>query len=248
MKYRNAQEIFPESLLKQIQRYVSGETIYIPAKNEKKGWGESSGYRKFLQERNEWIRNDFKNGLTIEAISEKFNLSYDSVKHIVYSKEKHTMLNYENTLSSATSFAKENKIDEWIHTYLKDGDRNIPFSDGLKLFERYFIGPIKMPTNLFERCCGPEENMKYKVDKDYFPIHVKALEDSIKSDPDMPPLISHYVEHSFEMNDGNHRLQAYKNLGIEEISVIIWITEEAEYQEFMSKYSEYVKDANIIRR
>lgn len=71
MKYRNAQEIFPESLLKQIQRYVSGETIYIPAKNEKKAWGESSGYRKFLQERNEWIRNDFKNGLTIEAISEK---------------------------------------------------------------------------------------------------------------------------------------------------------------------------------
>ena len=33
MNYRNAQDIFPENLLKQIQRYVSGETIYIPAKN-----------------------------------------------------------------------------------------------------------------------------------------------------------------------------------------------------------------------
>ena len=38
MNYRNAQDIFPENLLKQIQRYVSGETIYIPAKNEKKAW------------------------------------------------------------------------------------------------------------------------------------------------------------------------------------------------------------------
>lgn len=36
MNYRNAQDIFPENLLKQIQRYVSGETIYIPAKNEKR--------------------------------------------------------------------------------------------------------------------------------------------------------------------------------------------------------------------
>ena len=39
MNYRNAQDIFPENLLKQIQRYVSGETIYIPAKNKKKGLG-----------------------------------------------------------------------------------------------------------------------------------------------------------------------------------------------------------------
>lgn len=38
MAYRNAQEIFPEGLLKQIQRYVSGETIYIPAGEERKAW------------------------------------------------------------------------------------------------------------------------------------------------------------------------------------------------------------------
>ena len=44
MNYRNAQDIFPEQLLKQIQRYVSGETIYIPASEQKKtAWGESSG-------------------------------------------------------------------------------------------------------------------------------------------------------------------------------------------------------------
>ena len=40
MNYRNAQDIFPEQLLKQIQRYVSGETIYIPASEQKKkAWG-----------------------------------------------------------------------------------------------------------------------------------------------------------------------------------------------------------------
>ena len=48
MAYRNAQEIFPEGLLKQIQRYVSGENIYVPAREEKKAWGETSGYQRYI--------------------------------------------------------------------------------------------------------------------------------------------------------------------------------------------------------
>lgn len=39
------------------------------------------------------------------------------------------------------------------------------FSDGLKLFDRYFMGPVKMPLNLFKRCCGPEENMRWVLQK-----------------------------------------------------------------------------------
>ena len=58
-----------------------------------------------------------------------------------------------------------------------------------------------MPLELFHRCTGPEENMKYRIDKDWWPIHVAALEDLIKKDPDMPPLIVHYVEDDFELNE-----------------------------------------------
>ena len=75
-----------------------------------------------------------------------------------------------------------------------------------------------------------------------------ALEDSIKKDPNMPPLIAHYVEHGFEMNDGNTRLQAYKNLGVQEVNIIIWITEQEEYEEFMSRYGNYAEVAPVIRR
>ena len=52
MKYRNAKDIFPDALLRQIQRYVSGETIYVPARSERKAWGESSGYQQYIRERN----------------------------------------------------------------------------------------------------------------------------------------------------------------------------------------------------
>lgn len=248
MKYRNAQEIFPENLLKQIQRYVSGETIYIPAGSEKKAWGESSGYQQFLRERNANIREGFSNGKTIDELMDEYSLSYDSIKRIVYNKKEVTMLKYSATLSSAKAYAVAEKLDSWIHLYLNEEGRNIPFSDGLKLFDRYYISPVLMPLNLFTRCAGPEEEMVYQIDKDWFIHHVSELERAIKEEPDMPPLIVHYVNGEFELNDGNHRHKAYENLGIDKVWVIVWITDTSEYDDFMNKYGNYVKDSVIIRR
>ena len=101
MAYRNAQEVFPEGLLKQIQRYVSGETIYVPAREEKKAWGETSGYQQYIRERNREIRQGFEQGKTIDQLMDKYALSYDSIKRIVYSRKEIAMLKYSATLSSA---------------------------------------------------------------------------------------------------------------------------------------------------
>ena len=166
MAYRNAQEIFPEGLLKQIQRYVSGETIYIPAGEERKAWGETSGYQRYIRERNEEIRSAFAKGLSIEELMDKYALSYDSIKRIVYNRRETAMLKYSATLSSAKAYADAGKLDAWIHLYLNEEGRNIPFSDGLKLFDRYYFSPAEFPVSLFKRCAGPEPEMKYRIDKD----------------------------------------------------------------------------------
>ena len=248
MGYRNAQEIFPEGLLKQIQRYVSGETIYIPAGEERKAWGETSGYQRYIRERNEAIRRDFSEGLSIEELMEKYALSYDSIKRIVYNRKEIAMLKYSATLSSAKAYGEAGKMDAWIHLYLNEEGRNIPFSDGLKLFARYYFSPALFPVSLFKRCAGPEPEMKYRIDKDWWEQRVAGLEKSIRDDPDMPPLMVHYVDGEFELNDGNHRHKAYENLGIENAWVIIWITGEDELDDFMEKYGGYVKDSKVIRR
>lgn len=248
MGYRNAQEIFPEGLLKQIQRYVSGETIYVPARDERKAWGETSGYQRYIRERNEEIRTGFSNGLTMEELMEKYMLSYDSIKRIVYNRRETAMLKYSATLSSAMAYAQNGKLDVWLHLYLNEEGRNIPFSDGLKLFDRYYFSPALFPIRLFGRCTGPEPDMKYQIDKVWWKQRVAALEKSIQADKDMPPLIVHYVDGEFELNDGNHRHKAYENLGIENAWVIIWITEDAELDDFTARYGEYVKDCKIIRR
>ena len=84
MKYKNAQDILPDRLLKELQQYVSGETIYIPNRDSKKEWGSVSGARSFYKQRNESIRQQHRQGKTLEELAEEFNLSIDSIRKIVY--------------------------------------------------------------------------------------------------------------------------------------------------------------------
>lgn len=87
MKYRKAEEVLPERLLREIQEYVSGELIYIPSLDGmRKGWGEKSGTRDHLRRRNAEIRALFRQGSSIDRLSEIYCLSHDSIKKIVYSK------------------------------------------------------------------------------------------------------------------------------------------------------------------
>ena len=84
MKYKNAQDVLPDKLLKELQKYVSGETIYVPNAEEKKPWGEASGARNYYKQRNEQIREKFRSGRSIEELAAEYNLSADSIRKIVY--------------------------------------------------------------------------------------------------------------------------------------------------------------------
>lgn len=86
MKYRNAMHVLPDELLKEVQKYAAGEAIYIPKLQEKKKWGESSGARRFYKERNEKICKDFNDGIKVDSLADKYALSVESIKRIVYSK------------------------------------------------------------------------------------------------------------------------------------------------------------------
>lgn len=88
MKYKNGNSIFPKELLKEIQKYACGEYIYIPcASGDRKGWGEKTGNRQLIANRNKEIYEKYKLGYTYQQLSENYFLSYDSIKKIIYSKK-----------------------------------------------------------------------------------------------------------------------------------------------------------------
>ncbi|RTR33074.1 hypothetical protein EKG37_08415 [Robertmurraya yapensis] len=87
MKYTNATQVLPEKLIMEIQKYVQGETLYIP-KQEYQKWGTSSGGRRMLDRRNASIRNSFSNGSSIQQLAKEYHLSTETIKKIVYSHNR----------------------------------------------------------------------------------------------------------------------------------------------------------------
>ncbi|HJA68337.1 CD3324 family protein [Lachnoclostridium sp. An169] len=87
MKYLNAQVILPEALVEELQTYVQGGYIYVPVKQEQqKHWGEVSGYRQELDQRNQQIKAEYQRGISMECLSEKYCLSLYAVRKIIYQK------------------------------------------------------------------------------------------------------------------------------------------------------------------
>ena len=84
MKYINAAEILPEQLLTEIQRHISGEFLYIPAGKESCKWGEKSGSKRYFDNRNRQIKQQYQAGRSIDQISGEFGLAYETVRKIIY--------------------------------------------------------------------------------------------------------------------------------------------------------------------
>lgn len=87
MNYVKAGAVLPEDLLKEIQKYVQGEMLYIPkTKDKRKKWGTQSGGRQELDERNRRIKSAFQHGCPIDELADTYSLSVETIKKIVYKK------------------------------------------------------------------------------------------------------------------------------------------------------------------
>jgi Mor family transcriptional regulator len=88
MEYKNGMELFPQSLLREIQKYVSGGLVYIPQIEAKhKEWGELSGIKAEICIRNYQIKQKFHKGITIFELAIEYCLAEETIKRIVYSKK-----------------------------------------------------------------------------------------------------------------------------------------------------------------
>lgn len=85
MKYLRAEDVLPDRLVAELQEYVQGSYLYIPApKGTRRGWGELSGCRAELIQRNAQIKLAFQQGETLEALADRYYLSVSTIRKIVY--------------------------------------------------------------------------------------------------------------------------------------------------------------------
>lgn len=89
MSYQNAINKLPKEVVELIQNYVQGEYLYIPKKeNAKKSWGDNSGIKQELKDRNIMIYAEWKAGLKVKTLAEKYFLSEKSIQRIVLNEKR----------------------------------------------------------------------------------------------------------------------------------------------------------------
>ncbi|MCR5478186.1 MAG: hypothetical protein K6E92_11295 [Lachnospiraceae bacterium] len=144
MKYENARDILPASLLEEVQKYAEGKVIYIPKREKTKGWGEASGYREKLNKRNALICSRYAAGTGVLELAEEFYLSPESVKKIVYGK-KITLPEYAPSVTSAGQYADAGIGEEWVRIYLEGKGVDMPDASA------YFLSElVRIPLRLIE--------------------------------------------------------------------------------------------------
>ena len=237
MDYYNAEDLFPKEVLQKIKKYAAGKMVYFPKNEEEKSkWGMLSGQKLYYRKRNQMICNEFLYGVSVVQLAEKYHLSVETIKKIVYSKKNQERLSFCPDVESAMEYEKETLIEEWIHTYLLFERKNKGFSDGLKKQKRYYLGPVAMPIHLLKRNSGPEEGMKWKVHKEVFETRVQNWEKKMRQEEAMPPIIAEYKNSQFEINCNTPLFEALLRNKISYYPIILWCSSEEEYKLLKEKY------------
>ena len=125
-------------------------------------------------------------------------------------------------MTEAAAYAAAGRTAEWIDAFLRGPAENEAFADGLKLHHRYWLGPVTVKLHHLERCCGPEPYMEYVMPEESWRQRTTTLSRWIRDGWDMPPVVGQLRRQRVSVRDGNHRLGALEQLGIEYAWIFVW--------------------------
>ena len=215
MKYENAKDILPASLLEEVQKYAEGKVIYIPKCTKTRGWGEASGYRDKLDKRNSLICNRYSAGRSILEIAEEFYLSPETVKKIVYGN-KVNLPEFSASITSADHYAKSGLGEEWVRTYLTTLGKDMPDST------EYFMSELaRIPLRLISDSIKSDENME---------INERGFHDV--------PLIVKYENSRFSVDYQQEYLRFLLNAKMNSHYAFVFARNE-EYNHFQNNYGKH---------
>lgn len=129
----------------------------------------------------------------------------------------------------AIEYAEKGLIEEWIHSFLLSEGNNKGLSQGLKKEKRYWIGPEEISLERLKRCCGPEEDMEFKVPEANWNKKVGRMSLSLNEGWEPPPLIVEFRENELSIRDGNHRYEALKVEKYFHYWTIIWCNKKEDF-------------------
>jgi hypothetical protein len=154
------------------------------------------------------------------------------------------MAELDFNVPAAQRYAREGRLEEWIHAYLNTGHwANLGLSQGLRLQKRYWAGPVEMELAQLIRCCGPEPEMEYRMTPEAWEERVTRIARGLTPDGlthplDLPPLIAQYRGGLLSLRDGNHRHEAMRRTGWRTAWALIWYDTEDDWRKDRQRHAD----------
>jgi hypothetical protein len=126
------------------------------------------------------------------------------------------------SLASAFAAAQEDALPLWVGDFLASrGSDNEILAAALAQKRHWWLGPIRLPTADLVRLAGPEDEALVPIDEDEWEEDVDAMEESLESGWQPPPLLVEYQDGKLLLQDGNHRYEALVRAGEEQAWTLV---------------------------
>ena len=140
---------------------------------------------------------------------------------------------FDDSVDGARSAQDDGTIGDWVRRFLgSDGSDNAVLGRELDGEKAIWHGPVELPFDELNRLAGPPDQPTLdRLDDDDLET-VEGMADSIRDGWQPPPLVVS-INHAdaFEVEDGNHRIEALRRTGAERYWALVGFDDEAQRDE-----------------
>jgi hypothetical protein len=136
----------------------------------------------------------------------------------------------KHSVEAARAAAERDELDAWVAEFLASpGSDNDELGEELTRRPRWWLGPVRVPTDRLNRLAGPPgEPVLVPVDEEGWRDDVDDLAEKVDDGWEPPPVIATYEDGELKLEDGNHRVEGLRRTGEDEVWTIIGFDSEAD--------------------
>ncbi len=140
----------------------------------------------------------------------------------------------KHSVEAARAAAERGDLDAWVAEFLASpGSDNEELGEELTGRPRWWLGPVRVPTDRLNRLAGPPgEPVLVPVDEEEWRDDVDDLAEKVDDGWEPPPVIASYQDGHLKLEDGNHRVEGLRRTGEAEVWTIIGFDSEQDRQAY----------------
>ena len=129
-------------------------------------------------------------------------------------------------LSGAKEAQNENRLLEWVLSYLRSEANNEALAKRFKSSKPIYFTLQEIPLSRFKRIIGPEQGILFPESAEVFEERVGSLQSDLKEGAEFPPLIVTDFWTLGDLQDGAHRHEALLREGFITYHAIVCFEKE----------------------